>query len=332
MQLIIPLAGKGTRLRPHTHTRPKPLVHVAGKPVLGHILDTLKGLGISHAAFITGSMEEQIKEFVSGHYDFKSSFVRQEELLGDGHAINLAREKVLEEKDNDVLIVFVDTIFRADFSSIGKHEADGIVWVKQVDDPKRFGIVSTDDSGFVREIIEKPEDPPTNLALIGLYYIKDKKLLFESLEKIISDKITSKGEYRLADALSWMIRQGKKIKAEEVDVWEDCGKPETLLSTNRHLLTETGGRHPKEGVENSVIVEPVYIEDGAEIKNSVIGPYVSIAKGARIENSVVKDSIINEDSVVRNATLEESLIGAEARVEYKRETLNIGDHSELKQK
>lgn len=324
MKVIIPLAGKGTRLRPHTHSKPKPLIKVAGKAVLGHILDRLKNLDISEITFITGEMGEQIKEYIGKHYSFKTRFIHQHELLGDGYAISLAAD----EGNEDVLIVFVDTIFDTDLSIIKRIKGEGIVWVKQTDNPERFGIVTV-KNGFITQIEEKPKNPVSNLAVIGLYYFKNAKTVFKYLAEIINRKTTTNAEYRLADAMALMIKDNIKLEAPEVDVWADCGKPETLLETNRYLLNNGQGNGAKATSVNTVIIPPVYIDASAKIENSIIGPNVSIAGNCSIKNSMIQDSIIDQNSKVENCALRGSLIGDSAVIRDTFRKLNVGDNSEI---
>jgi len=322
MKVIIPLAGKGTRLRPHTFSKPKPLLRVAGKAVLGHIIDKLKPLDVEEIIFITGDMQEKIMGYVSSNYKYKARYIKQDELLGDGYAINLAKEYVKE----DVLIVFVDTIFETDLSKIKNVKSDGVVWVKEVDDPKRFGVVVLKND-HIEKIVEKPDEPISNLALIGLYYIKNSSLMFHCLDELIKCNLRSKGEFRLADALGLMIKNGTKLNALEVDKWLDCGKPETLLSTNRYLLENGCNKEIK--TTNSVIIGPVYIEDKVKIENSIIGPNASIASGCVIKNSIVKDSIVGENAVIENAALNKSLVGDDALIKDAFKKINVGDNSEI---
>ena len=322
MKVIIPLAGKGTRLRPHTFSKPKPLLRVAGKAVLGHIIDKLKPLDVEEIIFITGDMQEKIEEYVSFNYKYKARYIKQDKLLGDGYAINLAKEYV---KD-DVLIIFVDTIFETDLSKIKKINSDGVVWVKEVDDPRRFGVVVLKND-HIEKIVEKPDEPISNLALIGLYYVKNSSLMFHCLDEIIKCNLRSKGEFRLADALGLMIKNGAKLNALEVDKWLDCGKPETLLSTNRYLLKNGFNKEIK--TKNSVVIGPVYIEDKVKIENSIIGPYASIASGCVIKNSIVKDSIVGENAIIENAALNKSLVGDSALIKDTFRKVNVGDNSEI---
>jgi len=322
MKIIIPLAGFGTRLRPHTYTKPKPLISVAGKPVLGHILDKLKGLDVEEIIFIIGYLGDQIRDYVSSHYSFTSRYITQEELKGQAHAILLARQHV----SGPLLILFVDTIFETDLSVLADVASDGVIYVKEVEDPRRFGVAITQD-GAITRLVEKPETPVSNLAVIGLYYMKDSRLLMSCLEELIARDIKTKGEYFLADALQLMIDRGSKFEARTVDVWEDCGKPETVLHTNRYLL-EHGGAQEIE-TENSVLIPPVYIERTAVIRDSVIGPYVSVAGEATIVRSIIQDSIINERAHIEDANLRRSLIGTDALVRGDSQRLNVGDSSQV---
>ena len=322
MKVIIPLAGKGTRLRPHTFSKPKPLLKVAGKAVLGHIIDKLKPLDVEEIIFITGDMQEKIEEYVSSNYKYKAKYIKQDELLGDGYAINLAKEYVKE----DVLIVFVDTIFETDLSKIKSVKSDGVVWVKEVDDPRRFGVVVLKND-HIEKIVEKPDEPISNLALIGLYYVKNSSLMFHCLDELIKCNLKSKGEFRLADALGLMIKNGAKLNALEVNKWLDCGKPETLLSTNRYLLKNGSNKEIK--TKNSVIISPVYIEDKVKIDNSIIGPYASIASGCVIKNSILKDSIVGDNAIIENAALDKSLVGDTALIKDTFRRVNVGDNSEI---
>ena len=325
MKVLIPLAGKGTRLRPHTHTKAKPLIHVAGTPIIAHILDQMikQIKNVEEVIFITGHLGHQIEDYVNSNYGFKAKFIEQKELKGQAHAVQLAKNYV----KSDVLIWFVDTISDANLEVLARTEGDGVLFVKEVDDPKRFGIVITDNNGFVAELEEKPQNPRSNLVNIGLYYVKNSKMMFECIDKLIKRGMQTKGEYYLMDAFQLMIDKGIKFKAEVVSMWEDCGKPETLLKTNRYFLDH--GSHREIKSSNSVIIPPVYMEDTVKVENSVIGPYVSIAKNAIIRNSIVRDSIINEHSAVEDAKLKSSIVGEYAIVKGASKRLNVGDNSEV---
>jgi glucose-1-phosphate thymidylyltransferase len=326
MKVIIPVAGLGTRLRPHTHTKPKPLVTVAGKPVLGHILDKLVGLDVEEIVFITGYLGDQIEHYVTETYDFKASFVEQKELKGQAHAILLARELI----DTSVLIIFVDTIFEADLTKLADLRSDGAIYVKEVPDPRRFGVVTLDNDGFITRFVEKPDTPISNLAVAGVYYLKDWQLLYECIDELIEHDIQTKGEYFLADALQLMVDHGAKLNAWTMDVWEDCGTPETVLHTNRYLLEH--GQAPTQNTKKAEIIDshvipPVYIHPTAKVVTSIIGPYVSIAADCQVINALVRDSILDEGATIENTMLDQSLIGKKAIVRGRYRKLNVGDSS-----
>ena len=324
MKVIIPLAGKGTRLRPHTHTVPKPLLQVAGKAVLDHVVEDVLGkLDISELIFITGHLRHFVEEHVRAKYSVPSVFVEQRVQDGTAGAINLARPYV----DGPILIIFVDTLFDTDLSIIERHpEADGLIWAKEVEDYQRFGVIVTDDDGFMRQIVEKPEEPISRLANIGLYYIRNHDLLFEGVDRTLASE-KHLGEYFLTDAFQYMVEQGARIRVPEVRGWYDCGKPETLLATNRHLL-ETGRALPPADAGDNDIVDPVRIEEEVELQGSSIGPNVSIASGARVVRSRLRDCIIGENSVIEDCVLSDSLIGSNVRLrDFDGSTL-LGDHNE----
>ena len=341
MKVIIPLAGFGKRLRPHTYTKPKPLVNVAGKAVLGHVLDKLQDLDVEEIVFIVGWLGEQIEEYVSANYDFKTQYVEQTELLGQAHAIRLAREWVTGE----VLIIFVDTVFEADLAPLKNLPSDGVIFAKEVKDPRRFGVVTLNEQGFITRFVEKPDTPVSNLAVIGVYFVKDAPLLFECIDELIEKDIQTKGEYFLADALQLMVDRGIRFNGWTVDVWEDCGTRDAVLQTNRYLLKQVP-HSDGEQTENSIILPPVYIHPSAKVVNSIVGPYVhigqdsvvidsqvgpyvSLADSSEVRTSIVKDSIINEDSHIEEVMLLWSLLGRDAYVRGAFERLNVGDSSEL---
>ncbi len=323
MKVIIPLAGKGTRLRPHTHSKPKPLLRVAGKPVLGHILEKLKSLPIDEIIFITGEMEGQVKDYVASNFSYQTRFIPQDQLKGDGHAVSLAEPYVTGE----VMIIFVDTIFDTDLSVVKTTSADGIIWAKETATPERFGVVVVENERITK-FVEKPKEFVSNLAAIGLYYFKDAKILFEHLHGILQEgRVSEGGEHRVADAISRMLEHGSNLVAKEVDVWADCGKPNTLLKTNRYLLEN--GHHREIPVTNSVIIPPVHIKDGAKIVNSIIGPNVSIGENCHIKNSIISDAIVDDNANLTYAALTKSLIGDSAIVRDIFRKLNVGDNSEI---
>ncbi len=323
MKAVILLAGLGTRLRPHTYSRPKPLVNVAGKPVLGHILDGMAELKLDEIVFIVGYLGDQIQAYVSKTYpNLKACFVEQTEMKGQAHAISLAGHEI----DEDVLIIFGDTIWETDWTRLQRVKGDGLIFTKEVSDPRRFGVV-TIENGHVTRFVEKPDKPISNQAVVGVYYIKDWKGLLSALDDIMAENIQTKGEYYLADALQLMVTRGAKFEAETIPVWEDCGTREALLQTNRYLLSKNGTHRPP--TNESLIIQPVYIAEDAHITRSIVGPYVSVSSGAVIEDSIVRDCIISEDAEIRGASLELSLVGKDARVTGTFERLNVGDSSEV---
>ena len=321
---VIPVAGVGTRLRPHTHTQPKVLLHVAGKPILAHILDDLPKLGIHEAVLIVGYMGEQIQAYVARHYaGLKVHYAFQPERLGLGHAVSLALPHVGERP---VLIILGDTIFEAD---LGKVLSGGVasIGVKPVDDPRRFGIVETNGSGRVTRLVEKPEHPSSNLAITGIYYFTVGKPLFEALDELQRKDIRTKGEFQLTDAMQILVERGETLTTFPVEGWYDCGKTETLLETNRVLLTKRGGRV---AIEGSVVHPPVAVAPGAVVENCILGPHASVAAGAKLRNAIVRDAIINENAVVEDILIEGSVLGENAVVRGAFKRLNVGDSSEVK--
>ncbi|MBM2840345.1 MAG: Nucleotidyl transferase [Bacteroidetes bacterium] len=322
MRAIIPVAGVGSRLRPHTFTLPKVLLNVAGKPILGHILDKIIGEGIHQGTIVVGHMSGMIKDYVSETYpSFKAEYVEQEERLGLGHAIYLSRNTLNAEP---VLIILGDTIFDVDLGPVLRQQYSAL-GVKVVDDPRRFGVAEMQNDSIVR-LIEKPEKPTSNLAVVGLYYIRNPKLLASCLIELVEKDIRTKGEYQLTDALQMMIQRGEMMKTFTVEGWYDCGKPETLLSTNRALLEKKSTSRPIDGV---VVIDPVYIAPSAQLTNSLIGPYTSIGANASISESIVRNSIIGEEAQVHKALLDSSIVGNGATVKGNYNRVNVGDSSEI---
>jgi glucose-1-phosphate thymidylyltransferase len=321
MRVIIPVAGVGSRLRPHTYTVPKVLLNVAGKPIIGHLLDRLIESGFTETTVVIGYLGDKIKDYILKHYPITVDFVEQEERRGLGHAIYLSRHTISRDP---ILIALGDTIFDVDFRAFTQG-AYSTLGVHQVDDPRRFGVAETRD-GFITRLVEKPEQPTTNLAVVGLYYIQRPDLLVECLKEVIKKDVRTKGEYQLTDALQMMIDRGETMVPYVIDGWYDCGKPETLLSTNRVLLE----RMPAPLSMNGVVVRPPsFVSPHAVVKHSLIGPYATIAEGAHVENSVIRNSIISEEATVTDALLEDSIVGSNAVVRGRYKRINIGDSSEL---
>lgn len=327
MKVIIPLAGKGTRLRPHTYITPKPLLKVADKPVMSYILDDLQELGVEEIVFITGYLKEKIEDYIRAEYPgFRAHFVEQPVQNGTAGAVQLAEPYI----DEDVLIIFVDTLFDADLGmvrSLPEGEA-GVIWVKEVEDYQRFGVVVTDREGYMKRIIEKPRDPISKLANIGLYYIRDWKLLFEGIRHVMESTKGEGEEYYLTDAFQYMIDRGSKIRTVEVEGWYDCGKKETLLETNAHLLATSRARRP-EGGEDVRIHEPVRVAEGVELTDVEIGPNVTIGTGSTLRGVKIRDTIVGESTTIEDATLHDSLIGDHVTLRGVNGTVNVGDHGEV---
>jgi glucose-1-phosphate thymidylyltransferase len=319
---VVPVAGIGTRLRPHTHTVPKVLIHVAGKPILGHIIDSIKPLGIKHFIFVVGHMADRVGAYVSQfHKELDATYVLQEERKGLGHAIHLTRHAV---GGRPILIVLGDTIFRGDLRSALGTESNKI-GVKAVDDPTRFGVVEISDGAIVN-MVEKPDKPPSNLAIVGIYHILRSDLMFDCIDKVMEKNIRTKGEYQLTDALMEMLKRGERMEAFEITDWLDCGKPETLLDTNKRLLDEVGETRQ---IEGSIVIPPVFIADSATVVSSIIGPYVSVADEATIERSVIRNSIISQNASVHSSLMDASLVGENAYVHGRTQRLNVGDSSRI---
>ncbi len=328
MKVIIPLAGKGTRLRPHTYTTPKPLLRVGGKPVMSYILDDLAELGVDEIIFITGYLKGNIEKYIAKEYpQFKAQYVEQPVQNGTAGAVWHAREFV----DSDVLIMFVDTLFDADLSLIKRLPEDsaGVIWAKEVEDYQRYGVIVRDDSDNMKRIVEKPTDPVSKLANIGLYYIKDWKLLFKGIEDVMTGPAGKTSEYYLTDAFQYMVDHGAKIKVEEVTGWYDCGQPETWIETNAHLLANAGRALMPQGGRSVKIHKPVRISEGVTLENVEIGPNVTIEEGSVIRNTTIRDSIIGTHATIEGANLHDSLIGDHTVVNHVNGVVNIGDHSEV---
>jgi glucose-1-phosphate thymidylyltransferase len=327
VKVIIPLAGRGTRLRPHTHVTPKPLLRVGGKPVMSYILDDLRRLGVSEIVFITGFLKEKIQAWIRDEYPaFRSHFVEQPIQDGTAGAVRLAEPFV----DEDCLIIFVDTLFDADLTLVRRLPAGaaGIIWAKEVEDYQRFGVVLKDEQGNMRRIIEKPKDPISRLANIGLYYIRDWKLLFEGIHHVMAAPPGASGEFYLTDAFQYMIDQGARIRVAEVEGWYDCGQLETLIETNRHVL-EHGRALEPEPPPGVRFIPPVRVPPNVILEDATIGPNVTIEAGSDIRGSALRDCIVGRNVTLRDCSLHDSLIGDFASARGVRGRLNAGDHSEV---
>lgn len=328
MKVVIPLAGFGTRLRPHTFTKPKPMYPVAGKPVLGHLIDKLAGLDVSEYVFITGYLGDQVEKYIKANYgNVPSSFVEQKELLGQAHAISLAREHL--QTDEPAFVIFVDTLFETDLTTLKTFNDDALIFVKEVDDPRRFGVAALDAQGYITRFVEKPPTMDNKLAVVGLYYFSSGKRLIDAVDMVMEKQIMLKGEYFLADAMTLLIESGAKFRTQEVSVWLDAGTPDAVLETNRYLLDhgKDNTAAAQAAATHSAIIPPVYIHFTATVDGSVIGPHVAIGANAKVSGSIIRDSIIDDGAQLANATLDQSLIGRNAKVQGRAATLNIGDTS-----
>ncbi len=328
MQAIIPVAGAGTRLRPLTYTQPKALIAVAGKPILSFIIDELAENGVDKFVFVVGYLGEKIKEFVEKNYpDLDAKFVQQDKREGLGHAIWMAKDELDLEKE--LVIHLGDTIIDIDIKQI-LAEKYSTLCIKKVDDPRTFGVAEIDAEGFIKAVVEKPLIPKSNMALVGFYFIRETRKLFEALDYNIQNNIRNNNEFYLTDVLQKMIKDGVKLRSYKVEQWFDVGKKEILLETNAILLKKLGEKVVNKGVsENSIIVPPVQIATGAKIKNSIIGPNVSIGENTEINYSIIKNSIIGSFTKLENVVLHSSLIGSDSCINGLSQSLNIGDNTEI---
>ncbi|HEX2091001.1 MAG TPA: sugar phosphate nucleotidyltransferase [Longimicrobiaceae bacterium] len=325
MKVVMPLAGKGTRLRPHTHVTPKPLLRVGDKPVLSYILDDLRELGVNEAVVITGHLREKVEGYMAAEYpDFHAVYVEQKEQRGTADAVALAEPHVREE----LLIIFVDTLFDADLGLVKTLPADvaGVIWAKEVEDYQRFGVIVTDEHGFMRRIVEKPKEPVSKLANIGLYYIRDWQLLFEGIRQVMNTDPGLGGEYFLTDAFQYMVDRGARLLVAPVERWYDAGKPETLLETNHHVLSTTRGKSP-DGGRNITVHEPVHVAEGVELEDSEVGPNVTISAGSRVRGSRLRNTIVGEKTTIEGSDLSDSLVGSHVTLRGVRGRVDVGDHS-----
>ncbi len=330
LKIVIPMAGYGVRLRPHTWSRPKQLIRMADKLVIDHVLDTFANLpNLAEAEFvlIVGYLGDKIQEYMShAHPDLDVHYVEQPEMRGQSHAIYLARQYL----DGPMVMLYGDTLIRSDFSFLPTESSGGVAWVKAVPDPRRFGVASLGSDGWVTHLVEKPQDLDNNLVLVGCYYFQDSQALLSAIEEQMRRNITLNGEYYLADAINILLDDHLQMRVEHVDTWLDAGTPEDVLSTNRYLL-EHGHDNTGEASANgkSIILGPVFIHPKAVVENSVIGPHTAIGANCKLESCIIRDSIIDDCSVVENVIMEHSLIGREVRIHRQAGVMNIGDHTEL---
>jgi len=328
IKIVIPMAGLGTRLRPHTWSKPKQLISVAGKAVLDHVLDTFSTLPDANnieLINIVGYLGDQIEAHIKqSHPHLKARYVLQEDPRGQSHAIYLAREFL----SGPMLMVFADTLIETNLSFLANEQADAVTWVKPVPDPRRFGVAVVDGDGCVTRLIEKPKEMDNNLVVVGFYYFKRAEDLLAAIEKQMELGLKLKGEYFLADAVNIMLERGLKMRAEKVDVWLDAGTSEALLDTNRYLLDNGRSNTDQASKKESVVtIPPVFIHPTAEVVNSVIGPHVSIGARCKVESSILREAILEDDAQVTDVILERSLIGRHAQISRRAGVINAGDQT-----
>ena len=328
MKLIVPMAGRGTRLRPHTHVTPKPLLPVVGRTMVERIVETFaEAIGdFDEAVFILGSdfgddVRDQLSEICS-RFGIEASFGVQETALGTAHAIAQAGDRL----EGECVLVFADTLFTMDAAP--DLEADAVVWVKTVDDPSRFGVAVKDDQGRITDFVEKPDTPISNEAIVGIYYIREGERLAREIRYLMDHEVTGKGdEYQLTDALDRMLKDGATFKTASVTEWLDCGTIPAIKDTTRVVLDHEGESRTEGTVENSRVIEPAFIGPGAVVKDSVIGPYAAVHGGATVTESAVRNTIVFGEASIEGAALDGSMVGHHAQVKGFAGTLNIGDHA-----
>jgi glucose-1-phosphate thymidylyltransferase len=328
MKAVIPVAGIGSRLRPHTHTQPKSLVPVAGNTILGHIIDRLVAAGVEEFVFIIGYLGEKIESYVRRQYpQLRSTFVVQEPREGIAHALWLARDQFRYEQDG-MLILLGDTIVDVDLPAVMRTSGN-VLAVKEVKTPSMFGLVETASSGRVTKVVEKPRIPKSNFALVGLYKIANADWLASALERIIDQDQRTHGEFQLTDALMLMIQDGAEMTTVSVDNWFDCGRKESLLEANARLLNVPEFLSKSPQFPDTIIIPPVSIGKDCQISNSIIGPNVAIGDRTIVKNTILSDSIIGSYSELRSAVMHDCIVGSDALFKGTRHSLNIGDNTEI---
>jgi glucose-1-phosphate thymidylyltransferase len=334
MRIIIPMAGKGKRMRPHTLTVPKPLIAVAGKPIVQRLVEDITkvcGQKVEEIAFVIGpdfgkEVEQNLIKIAEGQ-GAKGSIHYQEKALGTAHAIMCAKEAITGK----TVVAFADTLFKADF--VMDTEKEGVIWVQKIEDPRQFGVVKLNDSGVITDFVEKPETFVSDLAIIGIYYFKDGDNLKKELQYLLDNNITDKGEFQLTNALENMKRKGIKFEPGKVTEWLDCGNKDATVYTNQRVLEFDKGKATLKGKNiqntNSIILEPCFIGDNVRISNSVIGPYASIGANASVESSIIKNSIIQQGAKITSVNINNSMLGEGAEVKGKTLDLSISDYTQI---
>jgi glucose-1-phosphate thymidylyltransferase len=330
MKIIIPLAGFGTRMRPHTWSRAKPLLTLAGNTIVGHLLELMSDITTEEVIFVVGYKHDQIEAWIRAKYpNLNAHFVIQEEALGQAHAIWMCRDFL---DDGDVLVAFGDGVVDAEYTEIPDTAVDGVILVQHMDDPRTFGVVVSDEQGLVTDFIEKPETMAHKDVIAGIYWFKNGLQLRDALDTVIAEDRQSKGEYYLVDAYKVMQEQGAKIKTKKTIFWLDAGKPDYMLSTNQRLLGLGYGTEDaidRSYAEEFTVLPPVFLDDSAKVENCVIGPYVTVGPNVVLKNCIIRNSIIDAGAHIENAILEDSLIGENTEVKGTHKKLFIGDNSKV---
>lgn len=334
MKIIVPMAGRGSRLRPHTLTVPKPLIPIAGKPIVQRLVEDIVSVcgdkKVDEIAFIIGDFGDHVEadlKKVAENLGAKGSIYYQDNPLGTAHAIHCAADSM----DDEIVVAFADTLFRADFTL--DTEADSVIWVKQVEDPSAFGVVQFAEDGTIDNFVEKPKEFVSDLAIIGIYYFKDGLGLRKELKYLLDNNIMNKGEYQLTDALSSLLKQGKVFKPGTVNDWMDCGNKAITVETNSKMLGYLEGKAELRGenitLENSTIIEPCYIGSNVVLKNATVGPNVSLGDDCVVEDATIGGSLIQTNSTITNINLKDSMIGNHAHVDGRWTSLSLGDYSRM---
>lgn len=323
MDVILPVAGFGSRLRPHTWSKPKPLVTVAGKAMIAHVLDRIMPIDPGKIIFITGYLGDQIEAWARENYpQTELVFVEQPEMLGQSDAIYRTRAHV----SDDALMIYPDALFEADFSGLEDRNLDGVAFTMHVDDPSAYGIAVVED-GRVTRVVEKPSEPVSNEALIGIYYFRKMADVYSAIEEQVKREIKTKGEYYLTDAIQIMLERGAVFGIEQIDIWQDCGNVDALLDTNKYLLSnEPPSPAQRPG---SLIVPPSFVHRDARLEDAVVGPYASVGAGTVVRNSVVRDSIIEENSEIVDAILQRTVVGSNATIHGSARSISVGDNGKV---
>lgn len=332
MKIIVPMAGRGKRMRPHTLTIPKPLLPIAGKPIVQRLVEDIAAVcnePIDEIGFIIGDFGQEVEDNlkqIAKDLGAKGHVFHQEEALGTAHAILCAKE-IMKGK---TIVAFADTLFRADFKL--DDSKDGIIWVQKVEDPRAFGVVKMDDNGIITDFVEKPEDFVSDLAIIGIYYFKDGEYLRENLQYLIDNDIKDKGEYQITDALERMKQAGTQFAPGAVEEWLDCGKKDATVHTNQRVLEFIKDQDivsASAKIENATIIPPCFIGENVVIKNAVVGPHVSVGNGTKIERSIISNSIIQEESKIKGLHCDNSMIGNHTSIKLDAKELSVGDYNEI---